>query len=121
MLRRVLLAFLSAASISGLLSILPVFALSMHLRSGFGTAVDFLLRILLVPFLVSLALVISCDARESVGWVPFASGPILALLVEASLMRVTLSEWNLLFCLLSACCSIIGAKLAASRVKMGSS
>lgn len=113
MLRNVLLALLCSASILGILTVMPVFAESRNLGPGMGNATDFILRVLLVPFLVSLGLVTSCDTRQSVGWIPFAVGTMLSFGIGGSLIQSS-SLWQVLpIWLLSAGSSVIGARLAA--------
>jgi len=111
MLRRALVTLLCCFSIIGTLSVIPISASNPLFTSAVGTATDFLLRILLIPFLVSLALVISCDARKSVGWAPFAVGPLLSFLISG-----TLFSWQqVAFCLVSVCCSVAGWRIVAAK------
>ncbi len=112
MFRRVLLTLLCSAAICGVLSTSPVLARSPYLGSGFGTAADFVLRILLVPFLVSLALVISCDTHNSAGSVPFAVGPVLSFIVVSQpFLHMSFLWQQLPIWLLSVCTSIVGSRL----------
>jgi hypothetical protein len=114
MLRRVLLALLCSGAISGVLSVSPVLARSPYPGSGFGVVADFFLRVALVPFVVSLALVIACDSRDSAGWIPFAVGPVLSLVISGgSLLRMNFLWQQLPIWLLSVCSSILGARLGA--------
>ena len=112
MLRRLIVTLLCSMAILGALSVSPVFA--VRINSSLGTAVDFFLRVLLIPFLVAFGLAISCDNQGSLGWVSFAVGPIVSFLLSGAFHQMSLSLlWQqVAFCLISVGCSIAGAKVA---------
>jgi hypothetical protein len=115
MLRRSLLTLIGGVSMYGVLCVLPVVSESTRLRSAWGTAADVFLRVLLVPFVTSMSLVILCDARRPVGWLPFAVAPMLTYFFTGSIFRTAFVMQQMPIWLLSVGASLAGARLGAWR------
>ena len=107
--RRILIVLVCGASVLGVLSVSSAFSAA---RSGSGVAADFFWRILLIPFLVSVALAVLCDPRQSVDLTPFAFGPLLAFVASTHSIRPLMGWREVPFWLLAAGASLIGARLA---------